>query len=71
MDQGIEKYPLRLNKRQEIIEKFADIMEAAAVEPSLLNHKLSHPNEKCVMFVLEMIGFLGYHQLAKRVKKLS
>ena len=71
IDQGLDKFPLRSSKRKEIVDKFADIILCAGVEANVLNHKLNHPNEKCIMFVLEVVGFLGHKQLSKKVKKIS
>lgn len=69
--EGLEKFPLVTQQRKLILEKFLDILELCRVDANTLLNRLSLPQEKSVMFVIEVIGALGMHSLKKKLQEIS
>lgn len=69
--EGLEKFPLVSQQRKQILQKFLDILELCKVDSSVLANRLALPQEKSLMFVIEVIGALRMQSLRKKLVDLS
>ena len=58
-------------QKRVILEKFLDILELSKVDSQTMSNRLGLPQEKSVMFVIEVIGALKMHSLKKKLVELS
>jgi hypothetical protein len=54
-----------------VLEKFLEILELSKIEASILNNRLNLPQEKSVMFAIEVIGALEMVSLKAKLIDLS